>query len=197
MNAAGRLRRPAWRTVTLAVLLGALTVLVAGRHELLFGIAAGPAAGQPPAAPCLPGEPVPVMDSPHIPPAEAGAVEYSSVPPTSGPHYPFTVATGLYRDPVPAGLSVHAMEHGHVVIQYAPTLPDGELAELTRLAKRYGADVILAPHPALERGIALTAWGRIDTLEGYHEGRIVAFVERLRDRYRHGWTTGGGCPRPG
>jgi hypothetical protein len=198
MSAAGRLRRLAWRTGTLAVLAGALAVLLAGRYELLFGVPAGSTADAPPAAACLPGQPVPVMDSPHVPPTEAGEVEYSSVPPTSGPHYSFTVATGVYRTPVPEGLSVHAMEHGHVVIQYAPGIPDGELAELTRLAKRYGADVILAPYPALDHGIALTAWGRIDTLDRYDQERIAGFVERLRGRYHHGWTAGDSCvARPG
>lgn len=186
-------RHWAWRTGTLAVLLGALVVLLAGRYEVLFGSAAGSAAGGLREAPCLPGEPMPIMDSPHISPAEADAVAYNSLPPTSGPHFSFPLATGSYPNPVPGGLSVHALEHGHVVIQYAPGTPDGEVADLTRLAKRYGADVVLAPYPGLERGIALTAWGRIDTLDGYDEERITRFVERLRGRYDHGWTTGDDC----
>jgi hypothetical protein len=65
---------------------------------------------------------------------------------------------------------------------------------LTRVAKRYGDDVILAPYPPLAAGIALTAWGRIDQLDRYDEPRIAEFVEQLAGRYNHGWTTGEDCP---
>jgi hypothetical protein len=95
--------------------------------------------------------------------------------------------------PVPDGLAVHALEHGHVVIRYAGGVPTSEVAALARIARRYGADVVLAPHPALERGIALTAWGRIDLLDRYEQDRVVAFVEALRGRYDHGWTSEQDC----
>jgi hypothetical protein len=133
------------------------------------------------------------MDSPHISPAEADAVVYQTLPPTSGPHFTFTIAPGVYETPIPDGLAVHALEHGHIVIRYAPATADGDVAELGRLAKRYGADVVLAPYPRLGHGIALTAWGRIDRLDRYDEHRIAAFVEQLRGRYHHGWTVDDTC----
>jgi hypothetical protein len=133
------------------------------------------------------------MDSPHIPQTEATSVAYDSLPPTSGPHFAFPVAPGIYDTPVPDGHTIHALEHGHVAIQYAPSLPGRDVTALTRIAKRYGADVILAPYPDLERGVALTAWGRLDRLDRYDEDRIVAFVEALRGRYRHGWITDHEC----
>jgi hypothetical protein len=40
----------------------------------------------------------------------------------------------------------------------------------------------------------LTAWGRIDRLDRFDEARVIEFVEQLRGRYRHGWTTGSDCP---
>jgi hypothetical protein len=131
---------------------------------------------------------VEIMDSPHIAQTGADAVAYNSLPPTSGPHFAFTVATGVYTRPVPDGLTVHAMEHGHVIISYAPDTGDREVAALTRLARRYGGDVILTPYPRLERGIALTAWGRIEHLDSYNPDLVITFVEALRDRYNHGWT---------
>jgi hypothetical protein len=97
--------------------------------------------------------------------SEAADVEYNSLPPTSGPHFPFTVAPGIYRNPVPEGLTVHAMEHGRVIIQYSPTLSGDEVVALEGVAMRYGGDVILAPYPPLPEGIALTAWDRIDLLD--------------------------------
>lgn len=185
-------RRWAWRAGVAAVLLGMLGPVLATRSESLLGTVAG-TADQGREAPCLPGEPVEIMDSPHISAAEAEAVTYLSVPPTSGPHFAFPAAPGVYGAPVAEGLTVHAMEHGHIVIQYAPGTPDAVVADLTRLAKRYGADVLLAPYPPLAHGIALTAWGRIDLLDSYDEERIVRFVEALRGRYDHGWTGDDEC----
>lgn len=191
---AGTTRRLAWRAGLTVALLGVLVALLAGPYRFLLGNVAGSTAQAAREAPCLPGQPVDIMDSPHIPPAPAGSVEYSTLPPTSGPHYAFPVATGVYQQPVAEGLTVHAMEHGHVVIQYAPATGDHQVGQLARLARRYGADVLLAPYPPLEHGIALTAWGRIDLLTRYDQRRITDFVEALRDRYQHGWTTDHDCP---
>lgn len=191
--ASGTGQRLAWWAVVTALVLGVLAMLAAGPYRFLIGNAAGSTAEPPRDAPCLPGQAVAIMDSPHISEAEAASVRYNSLPPTSGPHYAFTVATGVYDEPVDEGLTVHAMEHGHVVIQYAPTTSRREVADLRRLARRYGADVILAPYPPLTDGIALTAWGRLELLDAYDEDRIVAFVEALRGRYRHGWTTDDDC----
>jgi hypothetical protein len=116
------------------------------------------------------------------------------MPPTSGPHFAFTVATGVYDRPVAEGLTVHAMEHGHVIIQYAPGTGEDVVSHLEGLARRYGSDVILAPYPKLDHGIALTAWGRLELLDRYDEQRVTAFITALRGRYSHGWTTSSDCP---
>ncbi|MGH8881814.1 MAG: DUF3105 domain-containing protein, partial [Stackebrandtia sp.] len=121
-------------------------------------------------------------------------VRYSSEPPTSGPHFAFTPATGVYTEPMSEGLTVHAMEHGHVVIQYSPATPGETLDALRRLAKRYGRDVVVAPYPKLINGMALTAWGRIELLDRFDEASVTTFVERLRNRYVHGWASPTDCP---
>jgi hypothetical protein len=187
-------RRWIWRLATATALLAITAALLAGPYRFLLGNVAGSPVQPARDASCLPGEPVEVIDSPHISQAEGDAVEYNSLPPTSGPHFPFTIATGVYEQPVPEGLFVHAMEHGHVVIHYAPDVPQPEVDALTGLAKRHGNDVILAPYPSLDDGIALTAWGRIDHLGRYDEQRITAFIDRLAGRYNHGWTTDDDCP---
>jgi hypothetical protein len=150
-----------------------------------------PSSARRPAAPVVDQQPERTTwwqrDSPHISPAAAGSVPYNSLPPTSGPHYPFTVATGIHTEPVAEGLTVHAMEHGHVVVQYAPA-PRDTVERLERLAKRYGKDVLLAPYPPLPHGDALTARGRIEVLDELDEDRVVRFVEQLRGRYQHDWT---------
>jgi hypothetical protein len=54
--------------------------------------------------------------------------------------------------------------------------------------------VLLSPYPGLPHRIAVTAWGRIDTLDTLDEARIVRFVEALRGRYNHGWARPPDCP---
>lgn len=185
--------RWAWRIGTGTAGLAMLAALLVGPFDLLTGSVVGSTSASRQAS-CLPGREVAIMDSPHISSGQAAEVRYNSTPPTSGPHFAFVVAPGIYDFPVPDQLTIHALEHGHVAIQYATDVPAATVAKLTGLAKRYGGDVVLAPYPGLATGIALTAWGRIDLLPGYDEGRITTFVERLRDRYSHGWQRPDDCP---
>jgi Protein of unknown function (DUF3105) len=189
-----RPRRWLWRSGLLAAVATLIWLIVTGPYQTLVpSVVGSPAPPQRP-APCLPGTAVRILDSPHIPPAQAPFVHYDSLPPTSGPHFAATIATGIYSSPIPDGFTVHALEHGHIDIQYAPNLPADQIADLTRIAKRYGDDVVLAPYPELRAGIALTAWGRIELLDHYDQNSIATFVERLRGRYDHGWTGPDECP---
>jgi len=139
----------------------------------------------------LPGRAVPVMhDRHHLAFVDARHVAYDSIPPTSGPHIAFTVAPGPYADPIPDELQVHALEHGHVLIQYAPSLPASQRREVEHLARRHLDAVLVAPYPRLRAGIALTAWGRIDRMGRYDQTRVEAFVAALSGRYVHGWKHG-------
>lgn len=181
-----------WRAA-LGVVLAASLVVIAGPYRTrLVGAAVGSKAPDDRPAPCLPGTAVPIMASPHIAPSEAHTVTYNSEPPTSGPHYPFVAATGIYTGPVPDGLAVHALEHGHVVIDYGPDTPAADVAALIAIAKRHPADVLLQPRPGLT-GVALTAWSRLDRLDTFDHARVEDFVERLAGRYDHGWTRTDPC----
>lgn len=187
-----RRERWAWRIGAVGLSSVLVVVMSAGRFGFLLGSVTGSTTATR-AAPCLPGREVEIMDSPHVSQMDLAAVRYNSLPPTSGPHFAFTIATGIYAEPVPEGLTVHAMEHGHVVVQYAPNVPSDTVERLRHLAKRYGKDLVLAPYPKLDHGIALTAWGRIDQLDTYDHARAAVFVERLRNRYVHGWTRTEDC----
>jgi Protein of unknown function (DUF3105) len=138
----------------------------------------------------LPGQEVPTLSSPHIPYIGASHEPYNTVPPTSGPHVPFTVAPGVYREAIPEELQVHALEHGHVLVQYAPDTPSDEVRALEDVARRYPRQVVVAPYAKLPRGLALTAWGRIGLLDDVDRDQIDAFVEAFAGRYNHGWRTG-------
>jgi hypothetical protein len=182
-----------WRICVVAGVLAVLAAVGVNRWPALAGGVAGSGAVTGRDAPCLPGRAVPVLPSPHVSREDAGHARYNSVPPTSGPHFPFAPAPGVYTDPLPDGLAVHALEHGHVNLNYAPGTPDATVRQLTRLARRYPTDVLLAPYPKLDKGIALTAWGRIDGMDGFDEERAVRFIEQLRGRYDHGWVRPDPC----
>jgi hypothetical protein len=112
------------------------------------------------------------------------------VPPTSGAHLPWTVSPGAYSEEIPEELQVHALEHGHVLVQYAPATPAADVAVLERLANRYPHDVIVAPYGKLSTGIALTAWGRIALMPGVQPQPIADFITANAGRYDHQWTDG-------
>src|SRR5687768_8766643 len=165
-----------WRVATGLTLITVLTAVTVPRWAVLVGGVRGSQPSTRP-APCLPGVSVPILPSPHVSAGEAATVRYNSVPPTSGPHAAFSIAPGRYDDPIPDHLTVHALEHGRVAIQYAAGTSPDAVRQLATLALHYARDVVLAPYPGLGRGLALTAWGRLDLLDDYDEARITRFVE--------------------
>lgn len=136
----------------------------------------------------LPGREVPMLPSYHIPFIGTPHIPYNSVPPTSGPHVPWVIMTGIYTKPIPNELLVHALEHGHINIEYAPTTPATQVATLRSIALQFPSDVVLVPYPELRSGIALTAWARIETLRSAARAAIITFIVDLRGRYDHGWS---------
>lgn len=141
--------------------------------------------------PCaeVPGVPVPYEGRRHLAYDGEPHEPYGTVPPTSGPHSSRILSPGVYEEPVAEELQVHFLEHGHVLVQYAPATPAGEVAVLERLARRYPRDIAVAPYPALDRGVAVTAWQRVLRADRADEPDVRRFVERARGRYVHGWRT--------
>ncbi len=135
----------------------------------------------------LPGEEVPTLDSPHIPYLGAPHQPYNSTPPTSGSHLPWTIATGVYNEEIPEELQIHALEHGHILIQYAPHTSKDQVQQLERIAYEHRRDVVLAPYAKLKSGVALTAWGRLELLDRVEADSVEVFVTALAGRYNHGW----------
>ena len=179
-------QRWTWR-LTLAVALGIVMTGVAMQYRTVAGSVAGSTASFR-LDRCLPGQAVPVLDSPHIGQDQGADVRYDSVPPTSGPHYPFAATPGIYTSPVAPQSFVHSMEHGHVVIAYSPSLPEPQVRDLQDLTREHDSDVVLTPYPPLEHGLALAAWGRLERLDRVEDTRVVAFVDALAGRYDHRWT---------
>jgi hypothetical protein len=185
------LRRPAlWHRLAWWGLIGVVAAVVYGTSDVSWAAFAGSPHPTPPpvTAVDLPGREIPVLPSPHIPFLGASHAPYDSLPPTSGPHVPWVIMTGIYTQPIPDELTVHNLEHGHINIQYAPSTPASQVAELRAIALQFPRDVVLAPYPKLASGIALTAWGRIDILKYPDRAEITRFIVDLRGRYDHGWS---------
>ncbi len=135
---------------------------------------------EPPAvAPVVPSEgafQVPTLDAHHIPAGETA--RYSTVPPTSGPHWSTTAQCGIFDVELPDELVVHNMEHGHVIISHNLPDPDqvrmfnglvNNLPGLTEWA-------VVRPYSKIRPGtVAMTAWGVIDQIAGVDEARILTF----------------------
>ena len=120
-------------------------------------------------------------------------------PATAGAHStPLPQEPAVYGDPVPEANAVHNLEHGYILIYYqaegdAP-LPDDVRTELESLAE--GQDkVIVAPYEGLESGLALTAWGKIQTCippAGADPQDAVLVAENFIDEFK----SGGLAPEP-
>src|SRR2546428_253266 len=88
--------------------------LILGWILLQTSVFAGPKAkdGDGPVVelPSLGNEHIQSMFTPHK--------SYSTDPPTSGPHVPFTTRWGIHKSPIPKEIQTHNLEDGGVIIQY-------------------------------------------------------------------------------
>ncbi len=128
---------------------------------------------------------VPSLGNRHIRVGTSGAIAYNTDPPTSGPHYPTIVSWGVHQKPIDRGFQVHNLEDGGVLVQYNCDDCPELVKKLEKTVRGYPKFVILAPHPPMKHRIALTAWGKIDTLEAFDEKRITAFIDAYRGLDHH------------
>jgi hypothetical protein len=119
---------------------------------------------------------VPTLPSPHVKLGETH-LPYNSDPPTSGPHTDALARWGVHSEPIPKETQLHNLEDGGVVINYGCQDCPELVGRLKTIADRYDR-IVLAPYPGLDRKIALTAWGKIDTFDEFDEARIVWFIKR-------------------
>lgn len=118
---------------------------------------------------------------PGIHVAACSPLTYATNPPTSGSHYPSWAAFKWYTTPVPRGYTIHAMEHGAIVISY--NCPNGctdELGSLAAFLDARPADpmcvapikarVIVTPDPLIDTKFAAGAWG------GFYKGDCFDFA---------------------
>lgn len=166
------------------VFIGPMRITAAAAALLVWFLPAAPILAQKgdPKGFTPPGRAVPSLGNSHIQNAGDPHVPYNSVPPTSGPHLHFIAKWGVSKTPIPDELQVHNLEDGGVMIQYnCDPVKDGKAcaelaARLEPFAKNFNR-VIVAPYLKMKTPIALTAWGRIDTMDKFDEARIERFIK--------------------
>lgn len=161
-------RRRSLLTIGSAVLVGAIVVgaIVAQRRS-----------GEGPGAPdnvgvaaaeanCADVEEFEEQEADHI---DTGAAHepYNSSPPTSGPHYATPAGTEFFAEQIPPEQLVHNLEHGQIVIWYAPDAPAEVQSQVEDLVVQETNATAAAPYPDIEAPyqLVLSAWGASQACE--------------------------------
>ncbi len=114
-------------------------------------------------------------------------VTYEQTPPVGGDHNPVWLNCGVYPEPVPNELAVHALEHGAVWVTYDPALPADQVQALEDAVP--DTYMVLSPHEGLPSPVVASAWGTQLELTGADDPRLEEFISA----YRQGPQT----PEPG
>ena len=101
-------------------------------------------------------------------------IEYTSSPPTSGPHKPTPPIGGVVDEPIPEPIQVGVLERGDVLLQYLPSIDAAERAALEALA---GERVTVAPNPDLNEPVVATAWVFKQSCGAVDVGELQQFMD--------------------
>lgn len=127
-------------------------------------------------------------------------VEYKTNPPTSGDHNPVPTEDNVYIESPKETAHVHALEHGRIVIQYAPNAPpaakddlkeyyDGlaeESDDTSQVKGDQSGGIILTPNTTkMPFAVAATAWRHSLTCKRYGDkDAVFAALDKFREQYR-------------
>ena len=106
------------------------------------------------------------------------AVNYSTVPPTSGNHWERWANCGFYPEGLPDEIITHNLEHGNIVISY--NLPsEGQATQLRSVIDNVllsGDWGVVRSYDGIPEGqIVLSAWGRMFRTGAIDQESIEAF----------------------
>jgi hypothetical protein len=113
-------------------------------------------------------------------------VEYKTMPPTSGPHFPDPTEPGFYTTRPAFGYLVHSLEHGSAVIYYDPSKLSPEIEKSLRAfikANNYPeVGIVAVPDADFKYPFILTAWDKMLKLDKYEPQVIRAFLAEYLGR---------------
>lgn len=141
------------------------------------------------------GETVAVMPSDVHIGLDTDPGQYSTDPPTSGPHYGSQLDAGFYDEsdveqigPYPAGYMVHSLEHGYVIFWYNCSLLNERLCDELKADIQNVMDdannfkVIAFPWETIDVPLVMTSWGRIQEFEDFDAALVSQFVTSNRNK---------------
>jgi hypothetical protein len=135
--------------------------------------------------PTGPGRAVPILAAGYLTHPGEAHVAYNSNPPTSGPRLHSLVDFGVHRVPVPPEIQVHNLEHGGVLIQYNCFAPCSDLVAKLEAVALDRPFVLVAPYPWMPARIALTAWGRMQTMPDLDLSAVRRFIDAYAGMDHH------------
>jgi len=106
-------------------------------------------------------------------------VEYTSDPPTSGPHQLAPPVDGVVDEPIARPVQVGVLERGDILLQHDPDLDAEEVARLEDLA---GDGVVVAPNPDLPSPVVATAWVYKRTCDSVDVEALQEFIDERRGK---------------
>jgi len=139
---------------------------------------------------------------------------YPTIPPASGPHADSPLAAGIYDSAPSLFQSIHAMEHGGVIIWYAPNADTQAVADLKAFYGQRQSEVsvgqdrvIIAPYDYPDDGtagqlpagvqMALVAWHRLQTCTAVDLAVAFDFTSQYEFPVYDGRTYKGVAREPG
>ncbi|HEV2858738.1 MAG TPA: DUF3105 domain-containing protein [Solirubrobacterales bacterium] len=125
--------------------------------------------------------------------ATSPAPEYSKDPPMFGPHFasPHQQADGAYLTMPEEPATVASLNHGRMLIQYAPDLPEEIQLELKGLYDTMYGGTLFFPNNTMEYAVAATTWGNLLGCTSY-EG--AATLNAIRAFGKASWGKYGSVP---
>ena len=106
-------------------------------------------------------------------------VEYTSDPPTSGPHQPAPEVPAVVDRPLTKPVQVGVLEAGDVLIQHRPDLGTEDRGVLEALS---GKRVHVAPNPDLPQPVVATAWLYKRSCDSVDADALREFIDARRGK---------------
>jgi len=121
----------------------------------------------------------------ELPPG-APAPNYETEPPVSGPHVepPYQQADGAYLNLVDSIDQVGALDHGRMIIQYAPDLSEEIQLELKGLYDTMYGATLFFPNDEMPLAVAATTWTNFLGCTSY-DGQVT--LDAIRDFGKLTW----------
>ena len=119
-------------------------------------------------------------------------VERDTNPPASGDHFAANgpdepgsgaLADGAFLQMPPENRTIHSLEHGRIVVQYSPDLPEEDQLALKGLFDEQPEGILLFPNPEMPYEVAATAWTQLVGCDTFEGAATLDVIRAFRDQY--------------